>query len=571
MSNAATALSLRQSGKTPEAAALCRRILAENPRDGEANALLSGLLLEAGQLADAEHYAKAAVVSDMRNPAYHIALSRVYDRQGNKAEAIRALDRALVVAPNDPEAFRDRVKYAFDDENYDTAERLLLPMIEAYPDVPDLLALLLHVRKEQKKYYDVVKIGDRILRLKPGFDDPQFFLRYAIGLLETGRLRDSITYHRHVLDALENDTYALPINEKAKAEITYNIALAHDNLGEFDAADTFYRKALAIDPEHHKCRFAWETMQIKISDLKRDLSSFSMRFLMNERYMRQYPWPEWKGEPLEGKRLLIWGEQGIGDVAMFAGFIPYVREKVSFLMIDMFPFLVPMFQRSFPGIPVAAFGEDFTPSKESLEHAFDYHAPMGSLMMFLLKDYKPHVVKGYLKPEPERTRQLRERYAALGPGLKVGISWRTVHVHTRFRRDIPLEQWGPIFAVPDCRFISLQYSNEEKELAYARNRFGVDILLDKDVRPLLDRDDFLAQIAAMDIVVSIQNSAVHMGGACGTDTILMLSKTADFRWGVSGERSVWYPSVRIVRQPEYGDWSPVIARVAGLLAERAKR
>jgi hypothetical protein len=240
------------------------------------------------------------------------------------------------------------------------------------------------------------------------------------------------------------------------------------------------------------------------------------------------------------------------------------------LMIDIFPYLVDIYKRSFPGVPVAGFGYDFTPSPESLKEHFDYHAPMGNLMIHLLKEYKPRVVKGYLKPDPVLLKELRDRHTKLlGPGLKVGLSWRTIHPGTQFRRDIPLEQFEPILRTPGCQFISLQYSDPQKEIDYVQDKLGVKVFLDKELEPFENRDHFLTQIASMDMVVSIQNSAVHLGGATGTDTIIMLSRGADYRWGITPSDSVWYPTVKIIRQQEYGDWSPVIDQVARIVQEKA--
>ena len=139
------------------------------------------------------------------------------------------------------------------------------------------------------------------------------------------------------------------------------------------------------------------------------------------------------------------------------------------------------------------------------------------------------------------------------------------------KRSIGLENWGPIFDVKGVRFVNLQYGKFSSQLQLAYEQFGVEILKDERVDPLNDLESFASQVAAMDVVISVDNSTVHFAGALGIETWTMLPYIPDWRWGLEGERTQWYPTMRLFRQQERGDWGPVISRAARELTSLINR
>jgi hypothetical protein len=135
-------------------------------------------------------------------------------------------------------------------------------------------------------------------------------------------------------------------------------------------------------------------------------------------------------------------------------------------------------------------------------------------------------------------------------------------------RSIPLAAWAPILAQPAFGFVNLQYGDCRADLEAVRRDLGVEILHDESVDPLKNLDDFAAQTAAMDLVISIDNSTVHMAGALNVPVWVMLPAVPDWRWMLDRSDSPWYPSVRLFRQATAGEWTPVIARVAKELKHR---
>jgi hypothetical protein len=127
-------------------------------------------------------------------------------------------------------------------------------------------------------------------------------------------------------------------------------------------------------------------------------------------------------------------------------------------------------------------------------------------------------------------------------------------------------QWKDIFAVPGVIFVDLQYGNCRDEVAVLRKDLNVTIHDWEDADPMLDLDTFAAQISALDLVISVDNSTVHMAGALGLDVWTLLPLAADWRWTRSVEGTPWFPSMKLFRQDRYGEWEVVMQRTAKALA-----
>ncbi len=153
-------------------------------------------------------------------------------------------------------------------------------------------------------------------------------------------------------------------------------------------------------------------------------------------------------------------------------------------------------------------------------------------------------------------------YEAIANGKRlIGISWHTENKDTFSQRNIPLNLWAPLFALPHLQFISLQYGAHHEALGIIEQHFPGKVYVDPRVDAYADTDGLASQISAVDQVVSIQNATVHLAGALGKPTTLMLSAASDWRWGLDRTDSRWYRSVRIERQTKLLDWAPVIERV----------
>ena len=260
-------------------------------------------------------------------------------------------------------------------------------------------------------------------------------------------------------------------------------------------------------------------------------------------------------------------EQGIGDQVMFASCLPDLLSRVGaesgFVECD--PRLVPLFARSFPQI--AAIARPADPAVLPPVAPCDTAEYLGTLPKYLRRriDEFPQAA-GYLRPNPELVAKWRASLARFGGALKVGISWHGgKDAETRRRRSIPLDLWAPLFQVPGVQFVNVQYGWAAAEAIGVQDRFGIRLDNGSDCNALRDLDDFAAKMAALDLVISVDNSTAHLAAAIGRPVWTLLPFAADWRWMLDRETTPWYPTMRLLRCRSADNWTELVQRTARLL------
>ena len=340
------------------------------------------------------------------------------------------------------------------------------------------------------------------------------------------------------------------------AQVWVNLGNIFKAQRDIDSSLTCYRRALTINPELAEAA-AGESMALLLSgDFASGWARFDRRWQTKDfnTPMRAYRQPLWKGERLASGHLLVWGEQGIGDEIMFAGLIPEVIATGNRPVLDCDARLNSLFARSFPGADIVS-GLD-PESRPELEIAA--HLPAGSLPRLFRATAAAFssTTSPYLVADAAERQQFRARY---DDGRKlVGLAWYTKNKTTGIGRSIDLATLAPLFSIPGIQWISLQYGDHdalESELA------GTPVVVDRTVDQFADIDLFAAQVAAMDLVITIDNSAAHLAGALGVPTWLLLPYAPDWRWMLDRDDSPWYPTMRLFRQATPGDWQGVVQSV----------
>jgi hypothetical protein len=175
--------------------------------------------------------------------------------------------------------------------------------------------------------------------------------------------------------------------------------------------------------------------------------------------------------------------------------------------------------------------------------------------------------QGYLRAAPERVAYWRSRLAALGPGAKIGVSWAGGTRRTgRARRSTMLEDWLPVLRLPGVQYVSLQYTDCRADIARLREQHGIDLAHWQEA--IEDYDETAALVTALDAVASVCTAVIHLAGALGRPTYVLVPWWPGWRYLFEGEEMPWYPSVRLMRQQQPSDWGAPIARLAAELAPR---
>jgi Flp pilus assembly protein TadD len=494
-------LRLHKDGRLIEAEGIYRQILAVEPHHADSLHLLGMIAYEYGNLEGAAELIRAAISIHPNGASYHSNLGNVLQAQGKLEEGVAEYRVALAIKAN----------------------------------VPEIHINLGNVLQAQGALDDAVVSYQDALQLEPG---------NAEAFYNLGNTRQAQGNPVNARECYERALESNPNHAKAH----HNLGRILSDLGRQDEAFVRFEQALRLEPDNAEIGFNLALAQLMRGDFAAGWVNYEQRWrsMDHDTSMRTYTQPIWTGDPLPAGRLLLWGEQGVGDEIMFAGLVPELVRRGVRCIVDCDRRLQPLFARSFPDVEVVSgySGQDFAA-----------HLPCGSLPGIL--GTSRGAFAAYLSADRELQNGFRSRYA--DGRMLVGLAWHTNARKTGRIRSIDLPCLAPLFALPGIRWVSLQYGDCDS--------LGNPILFDSSVNQLVDVDGFAAQVAAMDMVITIDNSTAHMAGALGVPVWVLLPSAADWRWLRSGENSSWYPSMRLFRQPECGDWASVVQRVSDELSQ----
>ncbi len=357
----------------------------------------------------------------------------------------------------------------------------------------------------------------------------------------------------------------------SNADLWKDLGIVFQELGRIPEALASYDRALALQPDFPLARFHRALAELLAGDYASGWPDYELRLISEDRPPRASAHPRWDGSALAGRTVLVYGEQGLGDEIMFASCLPEIVDAASRCIIECSGKLERLFRRSFPRAHIYAAAADRPVAEPVRAEAIDCEVPIGSLPLYLrrsIRDFPRH--QGYLAADPQRVEAWRKRLRALGPGLKVGISWRGGTHETRSPlRSIPLSQWEPVFKAADAQFVSLQYGECRGELDELAARQGIRVTHWQEA--IDDYEETAALVSALDLVISVCTAVIHLGGALGRPVWIMAPYSPEWRYGFAGESMPWYPSVRLFRQPSFGNWPAVITTVAHELSSLESR
>jgi hypothetical protein len=270
--------------------------------------------------------------------------------------------------------------------------------------------------------------------------------------------------------------------------------------------------------------------------------------------------PLWRGDaPLAGKTILLLAEQGLGDSIHFMRYAPLVAALGARVVLGVQSPLQAL-AATVPGVTlVVGEGEPLPP--------LDFHCPLLSLPLAFKTDRAtvPANVP-YLRAPEERLAKWRDR-VPLNGRLRVGVCWAGSAAHLNDRnRSIALARFATLLTVPGVDFVSVQKETSEAERALLRASGVVQLGPE-----CTDFADTAAVVSMLDLLISVDTSVAHLGGAMGKAVALLLPFASDFRWLVDRTDSPWYPTMRLYRQPAIGDWDTPLQRLREELAVVAGR
>jgi tetratricopeptide (TPR) repeat protein len=540
----ADALEHHRAGRLTEAGRIYRAILTKEPRHADSLHLLGMVSYEAGELETASELIRKAISINKRGSSYFSNLGNVFYAQGKLDEAKALYKHALLLKPELAELHVNLGNVLQAQGDPDQSIQCYERALALRPDNAETHNNLGNARQTLGLIPEAIACYEQALYLKPEYAEAYYNLGNAYR--EMDKLNESVVAYRQALTI-----------KPVYAEAHYNLGNVLRAQGKVDEAMMHYERALEIRPDYAQAAFGHALLQLLLGNFAAGWQNFEWRWRTTDHDTprRNYSQPLWKGEKLQSGGLLLWGEQGVGDEIQFAGLIPEAVRTGNYIVLDCDTRLRPLFARSFPGVEVVSGRQGFQPGPEIASQL-----PTGSLPgLFRGTDSAfAAITAPYLLADPQERDRLRSGYAE--GGRLVGLAWHTKNVKTGRFRSIELEIFAPLFKLSGIRWVSLQYG-DHCALANQAGAAGAPILIDRSVDQLADIDLFAAQVAAMDLVITIDNSTAHLAGALGIPVWVLLPFAPDWRWLLDRDDSPWYPSMRLFRQPGAGDWASVIESV----------
>jgi tetratricopeptide (TPR) repeat protein len=517
---------------------------------------------------------KAIGIDEGSAKAYHV-LGMALERMGHLHKALVTYERAFQLDPEDPELLINLGLIAWNLKQTAGAATMFQLYINACPDSP------LGYNNMGSVMCDLghPDVGIETLRAAINRMPHETILWNSLAtvLAEEGRADESLVFY--------NEAIRL---EPGFARAYHNLGYAYQHLGQLEAALDNYDKALerVVDPaEKIETAHSRSICLIGAGKLEEGFREYEIR---NTERFRAYVHhmikaPRWQGEPVEGMKLLLVGEQGLGDEFMFANILPDIARDLGpdgTLQIAVDPRLVPLFQRSFPDAEVGSYDDRTLIDKDGNQalrlipfasngNEPDLWAPMGSALQYYRKSLSDFPHQPFLVPDAARVAEFREKLAHL-PGKKVGICWRSMMLGAkRAKYFSAIEGWGPVLQTPGISFVNLQYGDSAEEIARAQEKFGITIhsVGDLDLRD--DIDGAAALCGALDLVLSAPTAAAATAASIGTEVWFL---TAGRTWPQLGtEEYPWYANTRVLSPEKFADWPKLMSEAAKELAAFASR
>jgi tetratricopeptide (TPR) repeat protein len=521
--------------------------------------MLRSLLLEI--VARARGALKAGAPDDRRGVASNEVRQVLEEgdarwRSGDRDAARACYVRALALEPANTVARYTLAVLDAQDGEYAAATARLNGVLQDRPDHAPAWNALGNINKLQRRWQEAATCYRRAAELDPGL--AAALSNLGICLRNQGREVEAIDYLARAATLASADS-----------EILFNYFLGLIDVGRAEEGQRGLLEMLRQDPGHAEAHVALACQLLVSGRYGEGWREYEWRCRTEswERRNAEYPLPWWRGEALRGRRLLVRAEQGLGDQIMFASCLTELMRQDGKLVVECEPRLVSLFRRSFGGAEVRA--QPALSTGHASGAAPEVQVNIGSLPGLLGRTQgKFPAHEGYLVPDPDRKQFWRERLAALGPGLKVGLSWRGGTWNTRnLSRSISLSDFAPHLRCDSSTLVSVQYGDHAREIADLQSAEGTIVHHWREAMD--DHDETAALVAALDLVISVQTAVVHLAGAIGTRVWALIPRRPEWRYLDEGETMPWYPSVRLFRQSAEGSWTPVVEQIAAELSRLA--
>jgi tetratricopeptide (TPR) repeat protein len=499
------------AGQYDEAAALLHGILSIDPDHSETLEALGYVAAKQGDYTRAADYATRAAQPASTNPQQLHFAAHICQLAGRHADAIALYERVLAVYPDHAESLHGAAMSLVATGEHERALQRLARLTQRYPQSAEVHYNRGTLLGQMERYDEELAAYRQAIALKPNF---------------------------------------------VRAYVNLGVALR--DLHRFDEALQQFKKAVSIDANDAGARTNRAQTNLLLGEFEHGWREYEWRWLDGTMSHGLPDATLWTGkQPLNGKTVLVHGEQGFGDTVQFIRFIGRLSAMGARVVVRVQDALLPLL-RGYPG------AADVIGETAPLP-AFDYHIPMLSLAFALkLRETDLSAASPYIHADSQLAAQWADVFAQDDARPRVGIVWSGSRTHLNdHNRSIPLAQCVPLFDA-NAQFVSLVKDVRESDRACLDECVARGALRDVSDR-LTTFAETAALVAQLDLVITVDTAVAHVAGALGKPVWIALPFTPDWRWQLKRDDSPWYPQMRLFRQAKRNDWSDVIENLRAAL------
>lgn len=541
-----------RAGNLAQAETIYRQILAAQPDQTDAMHLLGLVELGRGQFPEALELIDRAISRHGDESSYHYSRGQVLQASGKGPAAIEAYRRATGLRGDFAEAWNNLGTLLMDQGRLSEAIESLRKATVLRPEASECWNNLSTALLKNEQLDDSISAAERAIRLKPDFASAHVSL--GLAFQRSDQFGRAIGCFEQALKVSPDST---------DAAVNLGMALVSD--GRIQEGIDRLRQLLAKVPDQPMAHYGLGKALLLMGDYANGWRESEWRWKVPELQSRRLavPTPWWDGKAsLQGRDILVWPEQGLGDTIQFSRYVPLVARQARRVILMCQPPLVRLL-RGLEGVEEVIAVGDPVPRH-------DVHVPLMSLPLAFgpSNGSDPFPTTPRLDPDPARIEYWRGRLGELDGRIRVGLVWAGNYDNRHGRkRSMKLHSLAPLAAVENVRFISLQKSLAPGQRETSAPPFElVDFTSE-----LTDFTETGALIANLDLVISIDTAVAHLAGTLGKPVWILLSSLPDWRWGLERTDSPWYPTARLFRQPVAGDWGTPIDQVRAALVDFANR
>jgi tetratricopeptide (TPR) repeat protein len=580
------ALAAHQAGRLDAAEPCYRQALSLDPNHAKALHYFGILHYQRGRHEDAVTLMSRALKLDRHDAACWSNRGLVAAALGHLDEAMICYDQALQLQPDFADARNNfgvalQTQGALNEalEQYRLALASNPAMIDVHLNIGAVLSKLGRFDEALASYHEALTLNpamaeahfnagnayhaqgqhsaaiasfERTLALRPNYVEAHVNLGSLIGRL--GDYAGAEAHYRRAVALKPNPTHLVCLGGALAAQG------GPDEANQQSEEESLYRRALALDPDYADAHQNLAWLLLKRGDYRQGWAEFALRWRKHDYDALAVPEvAEWRGEPLDGRRLLVVGEQGFGDHFQFLRFARVLQQRGATVDLCVREPLLPLLER-IPGVNRAFSGKpDGTRNGE-----YDFWVPMMSVPCCLGTELSTIPAElPYLFADEAKVKAWRKRMGPVNKlKRKVGLVWAGSPTFGNDRyRSMMLADLSELSKLKNIAWYALQKGAAHAQLADAPSAFRAHDF----TAFLICFDETAALIMHLDLVIAVDTGVAHLAAALGKPVWLLLPANADWRWLQARSDTPWYPGMRLFRQKRAGDWGTVVAEVAEAL------